>query len=251
MPDFYNRYQQGFYQKVYDELFTMREQVFEPHVYAASLQVMRECMKRVRSNIEVLLPRLQSLGYVFRKGGFWGNVSPEKQVQLEKEYPLFQPPTAGTVEQVAALEQLTGPLPLSLKCFFEEVGCVNFIGLFPSNEREYGCVMDPLCINSVEIALQMVTGLKQTSLGDLWVEEPLLMLTGDSFHKYGYSGSGSYTMRLPGMSIDTFLLDEPHNTTFVNYLRICMQWGGFPGFEKECRLSKDELEYLTKDLLPF
>jgi hypothetical protein len=251
MPDFYTRYQQGFYTEVYDELLLMGKQVFESRLYEDALQVMQEIMKRVSNNIELLIPRLHSLGYIFRKGGFWENVSIEKQVQLEKEYPLFQLPTAETLEQVAALEQLTGPLPLSLKCFFEEVGCVNFIGLFPTNERQYGCVMDPLCINSVEIALQMVTGLKQTNLGDLWAEEPLLMLTGDSFHKYGYSGSGSYTMRLPSISIDTFLLDEPHNTTFVNYLRICMRWGGFPGFEKECRLSKDELEYLTKDLLPF
>lgn len=251
MFDFYTRYQQGFYQEVYDELFALQEHVFEPQLYDVSLRVMREIMKRVRANIEMILSRLHTLGYIFRKGGFWENVPSEKQVQIEKEYPLFQPPIAETLEHVAALEQLTGSLPFSLKCFFEEVGCVNLIGLFPSDERQYGCIMDPLCVNSVELALQMVTSLKQTSIGDLWVEEPLLTLSGDNFHKYGYSGAGSYTVRLPCRTIDTLLLDEPHTTTFVNYLRLCMKWGGFPGFEKECRLSQDELEYLTKDLLSF
>ena len=37
----------------------------------------------------------------------------------------------------------------------------------------------------------------------------------------------------------------------VNYLRICLNWGGFPGLAKECRLLPDELAFLTKDLLPF
>jgi hypothetical protein len=37
-------------------------------------------------------------------------------------------------------------------------------------------------------------------------------------------------MAVPNEGIDGLLLWEPHQTTFVNYLRICFRWGGFPGW---------------------
>lgn len=246
MPTFYTRYQQGHEQEVYAELLAMQAHIYDPAIFADALLVMQEIMRRVRSNVEILLSRLHTLGFLFRKGGFWEDLSAEHQEQLKRDFPTFQPSTRETREQVAALERLVGPLPLSLKCFYEEVGSVNLIGLFPANERSYGCVLDPLCIESVNVALQVVTGLQE----DFW-EAPLLMLAGDCYHKYGYSGTGAYSIRLPCRAIDAPFLDEPHNTTFVNYLRICMQWGGFPGLEQECHLSANELTYLTQGLQTF
>lgn len=108
--------------------------------------------------------------------------------------------------------------------------------------------LDPLYVESVETILQVVTRLVE--IGG-WEEEPLLPLAPDRFHKYGYSGGGSYNISLPCKAIDAPLVNEPHQSTFVNYLRICLKWGGFPGLERECRLSPDELAFLTKDLLPF
>ena len=248
MASLYDRYQKGLHQEVYDELLAMQEHIYEPDMYEEALLVMREMMRRVRSNIEVLLPRLSEMGYLFRKGGFWDNFSPEEKARLEIEYPLFQPPTLETLEQVALLEHLTGPLPLSLKCWYEVVGTVNLIGLFPANGRGYGPVLDPLYVESIEMVLQMVT--RFVEMGE-WEEEPVLLLAPDRFHKYGYSGAGAYTMALPCKAVDAPFLDEPHHTTFVNYLRICMRWGGFPGLEEENRLTGEELDFLTKDLLRF
>lgn len=57
--------------------------------------------------------------------------------------------------------------------------------------------------------------------------------------------------QLPCKAFDAPLLLEKHHTTFINYLRLCIRWGGFPGLEVDNRLSPGELEYLTKDLLPF
>lgn len=210
--------------------------------------VMQEMMRRVRFNIELLIARLSSMGYGFRRGGFWEHFSPEKRVHRERDYPIFQPPTSEASKHIADLEHLAGSLPLSLKSWFEEVGCVNLIGLFPSNERSYGPVLDPLYVESVEMVLQIVT--RYVEIGG-WEEEPILPLAPDGYHKYGYSGAGSYNIILPCHAVDTLFVDEPHQTTFVNYLRICLNWGGFPGLEKECRLSPDELAFLTKDLLPF
>ena len=248
MPEWYERYQRGFHQEVYDELMALQGHIHDPEMYDEVLLVMQTLMRRVRSNIEQIIPRLQTMGYLFHKGGFRENALPEKQRSLEQAYPVFQPPMPETPQRVAVLEQLTGSLPLSLKCWYEEVGSVNLVGLFPSDERAYGPVLDPLWINPVEIALQQVTSLTKL---DLWEEDPLLILAPDGYHKYGYSGAGSYNMALPCTTLDTALLDEPHHTTFVNYLRICLHWGGFPGLEQECRLSSEQLTYLTKDLLPF
>ncbi|GHO93235.1 hypothetical protein KSF_032830 [Reticulibacter mediterranei] len=44
--------------------------------------------------------------------------------------------------------------------------------------------------------------------------------------------------------------------SFTDYLRWCIQWGGSPGPETLwqaplCPLTQDELDFLTRDLLPF
>ncbi len=248
MPELYKRYQEGQYQEVYDELLSMQEKIYHSDIYEEALLVMRTMMRRVQFNIKQIVTRLHQMGYLFYKEGFWNNFPSEEKVNLGQEYPIFQPPTPKTLEQVVILEQLAGPLPLSLKCWYEEVGNVNLIGLFPSSERDYGRLLDPLYVNTVEIALQMVTNLKKLGL---WEEEQILILAPDSYHKYGYSGSGSYNIQLPLKAIDALLLNEPHNTTFVNYLRTCIRWGGFPGLENENHLSKEDFDYLTNGLLPF
>jgi len=248
MSDKYERYQSGFHQEVYDELLAMQERIYEPGIYEEALSVMRAMMKRVRSNIEQIIGRLETLGYLFRKGGFWENYSPEKKVGLEREYPTFHPPTSETLRQVDMLEQFTGPLPLSLKCWYQEVGSVNLVGLFAGEKRESGPGLDPLWVNPIEVALQQVRALLKI---DEWEQEPLLILAPDRHHKYGYSGAGSYNILLPCKAVDAPFLNEPHHTTFVNYLRICFQWGGLPGLEQEHLLSHEQLEYLTQGLLPF
>ena len=78
MPDFYERYQKGFHQEVNDELLAMQEQIYDPFFNDDALAVMREIMKRVRFNIELLLQRLRDLGYQFGKG-FFEDISPERK----------------------------------------------------------------------------------------------------------------------------------------------------------------------------
>lgn len=248
MPSLYERYQEGFYQEVYDELLAMQENIYETAIYEEALLIMKEIMRRVRFNTELIIPRLHKMGYLFLKGGFWDNYSSEERSLVEKEYPIFQPPTLDTPKHIAELEQFTGSLPLSLKCWYEQVGAINLIGLFPSNERVYGPILDPLYVNSVKMALQMVTSLVNLNM---WEEDHMLILAPDHYHKYGYSGAGSYNIALPCIAADANFLNEPHHTTFVNYLRVCFRWGGFPGLEFNNRLSQNELGFLTKDLLPF
>jgi hypothetical protein len=72
----------------------------------------------------------------------------------------------------------------------------------------------------------------------------------DSFHKGGQSGGPSYCILLPNTAADALLLYERHHTTFVNYLRICFRWGGFPGFELLGHAREEVVRELTPNLLP-
>jgi hypothetical protein len=253
MPELFDRYQKGFYQEVYDELLLIQAHVFEEPIYEDALLVARAIMRRVRYNLELLIPRLQRMGYEFGKGIFFDDVSPEEKASITQAIPIFKAPDQETAEKVASLERLTGPIPLSLKFWYEEVGCVNLIGLFPSSDNrtfspEDGCILDPLFIYSVEMALTLVND--YISAG-VWHQDPTLSLAPDNYHKYGFSGAGTYAIRLPCKAFDAPLLIERHHTTFVNYLRICFRWGGFPGLESDRKLSRDEIAFLTTDLVRF
>ncbi len=59
-------------------------------------------------------------------------------------------------------------------------------------------------------------------------------------------------MAVPDASIDSLLLNEWHQTTFVDYLRICLRFGGLPGLElvQEHPEVSEVLAYLRKDLFP-
>lgn len=255
MLELYHRYLQGHYQEVYDELFLLQERVYDDHVREDGRLVAKEIMRRVRWNIELIIPRLRDVGYQFGEG-FWNpsdNPLPEERAAIEKDIPVLGHPTPETPQQVAHLEKLVGPLPLSLTYCYTEVGSVNLIGSFSSASEQqfgkgYGYGLDPLFVYSVEMALQMVA---TYLVHDMWKNDPILALSPDSDYKYARSGSGVYGIHLPCKAFDAYLLLEPHHTTFVNYLRLCFQWGGFPGLEQDCRLSREELAYLTKDLLPF
>src|ERR1700757_1683942 len=125
MSRWYERYQQGSYQQVYDELVAMQERVFEEPVYPEAILVAREMMRRVRINIETLIPRLKTLNYQF-VDGYWVQYwemrsknprsffTPEQVRKLNELYQTFRPPLPGTPHLLHTLEQLVGSLPLSV-----------------------------------------------------------------------------------------------------------------------------------------
>jgi hypothetical protein len=45
------------------------------------------------------------------------------------------------------------------------------------------------------------------------------------------SGGDPYEMSIPDLRADGELLNERHNLFFVEYLRLCFRYGGFPGYE--------------------
>ena len=242
MQSLYEMYQQGQYQKVYEELLSIQENIYTSNRYVDALAVTREIMRRVRLNIEQLIVRLKQVGYQFEEGLF------EESTILERDRSIFRPPTPKTPETIRTLETFVGSLPLSVKCWYEEVGAVNFIGLFPGNQRNDGPDLDPLYIEPLESLVQVVQNMRKVGV---WEGETELILAPDAYHKYGYSGGGAYNVSFPCTRFDTLLINEGHTTTFINYLRMCLSSGGFSGREIHKSVSQEILLFLTKDFYSF
>src|SRR6266849_6050327 len=62
------RYLAGEYELVWDELVALGAEVREEPLYSDALAVARETMRRVRKNLEMLIPRLVTIGYQFGYG---------------------------------------------------------------------------------------------------------------------------------------------------------------------------------------
>lgn len=74
----------------------------------------------------------------------------------------------------------------------------------------------------------------------------------DPLHKANYSGGGPVEFLIPNYGIDGELrVDGVVYGYFVNYLRECFQWGGFPGLKDSKHPPLKEIEFLTKELLTF
>jgi hypothetical protein len=271
MSRWFERYQQGFYQEVYDELLVMQEQVFEEPVYREAVLVVRAMMSRVRSNIEILIPRLKTLGYQFVDGDwvrYWEKreqgkrlLTAEQEVEEGELFRIFRAPPPQTSSLLDELEQRAGRLPLSVKGWYEEVGSVNLIGMFPASaaREELSVALDPLLIVPVDFLM----GQFPFSTPEEWEEARdddgtiEVDLAVDADLKYNYSGSGGYSIKAPCPAFDTtfdLIGYYESSPTFVNYLRTCFQWSGMFGLSKPLKgqkLTPDELVFLTRDLLPF
>jgi hypothetical protein len=162
----------------------------------------------------------------------------KKTAQTEPEIdfgpPLRNPPNSNTAADLARLEELAGgPLPLSLRAWYEQVGGVSLLGwhstLHPNSDEPAGLGAhdpDPLMIFPPDIAEKLI------GLSDL---EPTghdlrLDLAPDAVSKGGSGGSDPYYMVIPDGCADGVFHDG-RGRTFVGYLRNAFQWGGFPGWE--------------------
>ena len=106
--DFLGRYMAGEHQQVWTDLLALEDEVrfatYFPHAYA----VAKETMRRVCDNIETLVARLRAIGYQFARPDSAHLPSERRAVELIKQ-----------------IEGSLGPLPLSLRDFYEVVGSVQ------------------------------------------------------------------------------------------------------------------------------
>lgn len=177
---------------------------------------MRDLQERIAGigvQLAALRGRLLRLGYQFRE--------PE----------LVLPGPATDVEDVISqIESEAGRVPEALKCFYRRIGSVNFLGAHP---EWGGCEYpDALVVDPISVALGELDNLRNDREEYLAANEVFrLPIAPDAFHKEDVSGGMWYNVAIPSEGDDPALADEPHETTFLNYLEIAIRWGGFPGLE--------------------
>jgi hypothetical protein len=315
MPTYLERYLRGECEQVWADLLALGGQVRKKPLYADAQAVAHETMTRVRANIELLVPRLTTLGYRFGH--------PDR---------VFVRPDNETRRLVADAERRIGPLPLSLRAWCEVVGEVNFMGSHPklstyvqsprggqlaqgflSLFAKHGGSAPPPG-NSLQQAVDLTsrlleevthrikTGQRPRSPdldagvqaskeflqpvqrpgappapeveSDPLVVEPYfqdledgsednedsdegategpwdVIIAPDSVHKMGQSGGSPYVISFPDSAADAPLQGDEDYGTFIEYLRTCFRWGGFPGLRVSAKPPRQELDYLTRGLLP-
>jgi hypothetical protein len=81
--------------------------------------------------------------------------------------------------------------------------------------------------------------------------EAVVTIAPDDLHKANTSGGEPCEISVPDLRADGELLNERHHLLFVDYLRLCFHFGGFPGYDGIDRGMPWEIELLRKDLLAF
>jgi hypothetical protein len=319
LPSYLERYRQGECEQVWEELLALGDQVREPRLYAEAMSVARETMSRARANIELLVPRLTSLGYQF--------AHPDR---------VFVPADEETRRLVAEAERRAGPLPLSLRAWCEVVGEVNFMGSHPKlssylqspdaqevaqsflslfaqhggpavtggdalrqsleltqrllaetmQRTKAGKPRSPAleagvlackgflegfqrpaapagpAVDSDPLVVEPYFGDLEEGMGDGEDDEDAgeaemegsgpyeVVIAPDVVHKTGYSGGSPYYICFPDPAADAPLRGDEDYGTFIEYLRVCFRWGGFPGLRASAKPPREELAYLTQGLSP-
>ncbi|HEY7022716.1 MAG TPA: hypothetical protein VH349_16485 [Ktedonobacterales bacterium] len=272
MATYLARYLHGEHEQVWAELVALDAAVREESFYSDAWAVACETMRRVKYNIELLIPRLEAFGYQF--GHSW---LPEDEPHAHP--PVFTPPAPDVYKVIAEFERRIGVLPLSLRAFYEIVGSVNFVGTPPevwADGRKESGGLDALYVYPADA--EMLNDAESWEEHYGWVTEEewdlpgedeedlcdsrayyalphdcwLVCIAPDECFKYDISGCGGYDIAIPNPAADARLLTERHRTTFVNYLRICFRYAGFPKLETLGQSNNQitTLSALTADLLP-
>jgi hypothetical protein len=264
---FLNRYLAGEHVQVWADLVALGPDVRKPPYKDEALEVARETMRRVDANVRTLVTRLQTLNYRFKTKGTWldefaartesilklpgaadspyaGRLRESTKRRREQRQPADYeirahiPPGPNAGEHLKELEKLAGPVPLSLRAFYEIVGEVDLIGYHETISSE----ADPLVVFSVEAMLRCSEEI---------AEEGRIAIAPDHFHKADISGGAPYEIALPDARADAELLNEPHCLFFVDYLRLVFRHGGFPGYAGKDLDVPTEIAVLAKDLQRF
>jgi hypothetical protein len=237
------RYLAGEHEQVWSDLVALGTAALTSADAAA---VAHETMRRVAQNVGTIAERLRRIDYRFvypgSEGGFFG-------FGKAKAHDPHVPPSAGSAKLIGELEELVGgPIPLSLRAFFEIVGEINFNGSHPViAPADSDVTPDPLMVCSVEDALAMADGMDPEDGDPARIE-----FAPDALHKANVSGGGPYFIDVPAETADAMVQDAPQECTFVEYLRdALLRWGGFPGWAQAGGTVPDEIAELRSGLVEF
>jgi hypothetical protein len=280
---FLARYYAGEHAQVWAELQALGASVRAEPNYGDARAVARETMRRVRRDIELLLARLDTLGYTFYADPAAYTEAPWGTPGTRDYPPRLATPDADATGRLDEIERDLGPFPLALRAFYAVVGAVNLLGdptrasaggadsdhiasiegagAVPGGRS--GTELDPLFIYGLRTTYAAWRGLRNTGAEERARYRPLLFP--DFLGKYGRAGVGPVQVEFPGAGMDARLwfedgaLPGPHggDFLFVEYLRFTLlRRGGFaglgmPAYPDEPSLAEPLRSRLTQGLLPF
>lgn len=216
MTGWLERYRRGDRVQVWTEMAGPGAALRETEHWPEAVEVARETMRRARANVERLAEALPSIGYEFAR--------PEG---------VLTPPEPDVSARLDDIEGLVGALPLALRCWYEEVGQVDLTGTHPDWGFAY---TDPLVVEAPLDYVRSQYAEWEADRGTEWDQGDFVVdLAPDYLHKADVSGGPAYAMAVPDGGADGLFRYERHNTTFVNYLRICFHWAGLPGWDSGAR----------------
>jgi len=242
---FFDRYMAGEHEKVWKELVRLGPSVREDPHAADALAVAYETMRRVDANIRTVTVRLKEMKYEFKIAAQQVNRC-ARRVEGAMSFEAHVPPGPHVGQQLARLEKVAGALPLSLRVFYEVAGSVDWMGRHPALAPEQDSICpDPLVVFRLDDALEEC---KQRMKEE---DETAVTIAPDDLHKANSSGGEPYEIAVPDLRADGELLNERHQLLFVEYLRLCFRFGGFPGFDGIGRSVPPEIDALREGLLAF
>ncbi|MEU7890532.1 hypothetical protein AB0B54_33935 [Microbispora bryophytorum] len=254
------RYRAGECFAVWDELRAYGSDGVPEALREDAEDVARETMRRVAANVDVVVERLTEVGYAFA-------------------YPKYarQVPTEDDLVAMRRGEQVIGPLPLALRACLEIVGAVNLCGdggaVLPhvtyqaDPYEEWVLYPDPLVLPPGVYLWRdweswgggfeqgcACTDPEEEDRCRFHLEGFPFAFAPDEAHKANVSG-GEQNILLPSNAADPELIGARHRTgvTLIEYLRISLAWGGFPGYDEapEFVAVPAMIEELRRDLLMF
>ncbi|MEO6632851.1 MAG: hypothetical protein ABIN13_14045 [Mucilaginibacter sp.] len=241
--NFFDRYINGEDgRSVYSDIYDLGQEAFSDKYFDDVQSVLTETFNRVAFNLEIIFLELKNINYAFKT-----------EFQFNSERPLLRSLLDTDVLLVKLNNAISdfGQIPLSLKLFYKIVGSCNFAWDYDSRPEMFWECADPIQINSVDDLVNYVSGDDWTEyLSEILEDDnsqlPYLELAADYFHKDNISGGPPYSIHLTKEpSIDSLFLNEANETTFINYLRICMENCGFSRIT-EPEYGNDYQEFFEK-----
>jgi hypothetical protein len=235
------------------ELDTLKKQAnpSDPEMLAATCKNLERFVRKGWQSASKLDPEVIAARTAARAAKF-----AERKAALEAELdafgskpPLqnpevFDPPCKDTAKWLKKLEKAAGgPMPISLRAWFEQVGGVALLGSHDLLNPKENATADPLMVTSPRHLLEMMDAEEADDGMALWIAP-------DDLHKANISGGDPYIITIPNACADAELKFEWHQTTFVKYLRKAFEWGGFPGWERDRKPPKEAIAKLTQGFLP-
>ena len=209
---------------VYNEIYNLGQQAFDDDHFVDIQNVLTETFSRVNSNLDIILAELRQINYAFKT-----------EFKYNFERPVLKP-LSNTNDLLLKLENIVkdfGQIPYSLKLFYKIVGACNFGWDYNNRPEILWEGADPIQICSLDDIVSEVSSDDWREYTYELIEQdeshpPCLELAPDYLHKDNVSGGLPYAIQLTKEScIDSLFLNESHATTFIDYLRICMENCGF------------------------